>query len=329
MTRSLSILFAILALSPLTATAEWQTVGVFNNPISFRPGIPGWMVVTGVGTSDFTMGVGDLIDDGVNPPFVSPPNIFQFIGNTGPGILPTGAFNMGTLTMLNGNLATGAARSVELEISGFDCINEGPGCVPSGPKSGSALLNFELTGDPVGDPQADGTCVLTTGGEEVCAWTEELDTAVFAIVGAFGSLDIVEILPLSANGFVTVGRDQSANVTHLGVGVDIRPFSKKNKVNVRSRGILPVTIFGSESFDSLQVDTSSVRFGPNGAAPLPWLQITRDVNRDGFVDLTLLFRTQQIGIECDDISMVLSGATYEGLRVSGSDSVMPKGCRRR
>jgi hypothetical protein len=52
-----------------------------------------------------------------------------------------------------------------------------------------------------------------------------------------------------------------------------------------------------------------------------------DVNGDGNTDLLLHFKTQDMGIQCGDISASLTGKTLDGQAIQGSDSIITVGCK--
>jgi len=91
------------------------------------------------------------------------------------------------------------------------------------------------------------------------------------------------------------------------VFVDIKPGSCPNPVNVKSRGVLPVAILGTSGFDVTKIDPASIRLV--GVAPIrssledvstPFdSEVTScedctESGPDGYMDLTLKFRTQEI-----------------------------------
>jgi len=112
------------------------------------------------------------------------------------------------------------------------------------------------------------------------------------------------------------------------VVIDIKPGSPNNKINPKSRGVIPVAILSTDSFDATTVDPRSVTFGPNkvGKAHRHRRGHRRDVNRDGKPDLLFHFRTRKTGITCGDTSAFLQGQTVNGQPIEGSDSIRVK-CR--
>ena len=118
--------------------------------------------------------------------------------------------------------------------------------------------------------------------------------------------------------------------TDLEVGIDIRPRSASNLLNLRSRGRVPVALLGSEEFDVAGVDVATLAFGPEGAAP-----VDRrgggyaDRNRDGFLDLVRHFRVPETGIRAGDEMACLNGVTLDGIPFTGCDAIETLGVGRR
>jgi N-acetylneuraminic acid mutarotase len=127
------------------------------------------------------------------------------------------------------------------------------------------------------------------------------------------------------------------------VSIDIKPGDPTNTINLRSNGVIPVAILGSATFDPMTVDPSTVTFaGARVASRGRGVPMTgqSDVNNDGYPDLLLYFRTQDLtGLEpaqnpdtsaghrpalqptIQTVEAVLYGTTYSGQRIRGSDAV--------
>jgi hypothetical protein len=107
--------------------------------------------------------------------------------------------------------------------------------------------------------------------------------------------------------------------------IDIKPGSFPNSINPRSRGVVPVAILTTDFLDATAVDPVTVFFGPAGAASLRWA--LEDIDGDGDTDMILHFKTQETGIVCGDTSASLTGETFGGQAVTGSDSIKTAGCK--
>jgi hypothetical protein len=113
----------------------------------------------------------------------------------------------------------------------------------------------------------------------------------------------------------------------IAVKLDIKPHSFPNNINPKSRGVIPVAILTTDTFDATTVDSTTVRLGASGTEAAPVHAALKDVNTDGDTDLILHFRTQDTGIVCGDTSAFLTGETVSGQTIAGSDSIRPVGCK--
>ena len=77
----------------------------------------------------------------------------------------------------------------------------------------------------------------------------------------------------------------------------------------------------------LDVNQKTVRFGPSKAVPIKIKK--NDINRDGITDLVLTFKTKDMAISCEDTEATLTGETYDGMLIEGSDLLTVKKCRRK
>jgi hypothetical protein len=101
------------------------------------------------------------------------------------------------------------------------------------------------------------------------------------------------------------------------VPIDIKPSSCPNPLNVGEKGVLPIAILGTESFDVSIVDPATVRL--EGISPLRWsledvatpyepfigkqgAYDCNDTGQDGYIDLTLKFKAQEIVAAIGDVS---------------------------
>lgn len=110
------------------------------------------------------------------------------------------------------------------------------------------------------------------------------------------------------------------------VAIDVRPESEDNPVQVGSRGVLPVVLFGSVDLDVESVDPDTLGFGPL-AAPLAHRNgpHAMDHDGDGLLDWVMHFRIEDTGIGTDAVEACVVGETWDGMPVVGCDAVMPVG----
>ena len=133
------------------------------------------------------------------------------------------------------------------------------------------------------------------------------------------------------------------------VSVDIKPASWPNPLQLKSKGVLPVAICGTEEFDATTIDPETVQLTLEGlgigASPLRWsLEDVatpyladdyggHDLGADGYLDLTLKFQAQEVietlGLDaCNDgdvVTIILTGnlkAEYDGTAIVGQDYIV-------
>ena len=126
----------------------------------------------------------------------------------------------------------------------------------------------------------------------------------------------------------------------LTINLDIKPTSCPNPFNVKSKGVLPVAILGTEDFDVMMVDPSSVLL--EGVSPIRWsyedvaTPVGPDADTcecttlgpDGYLDLTLKFDHQAIAAALGPVVdgevriLTLSGMTYDSIPIEGQDCVI-------
>lgn len=124
------------------------------------------------------------------------------------------------------------------------------------------------------------------------------------------------------------------------VPVDIKPGSCPNPLNTKSKGVLPVAILGTEDFDIGMIDVTCIRL--IGVAPVrsAYEDVATPVapgadecectteGPDGYLDMTLKFKTQDIVAalgEIDDgdvVALTLTGETSDSFAIGGRDCVV-------
>lgn len=188
------------------------------------------------------------------------------------------------------------------------------------PAAGYAMTNFI---------QADMTYIPDTwGGYSIDI---EIDPSLEGQILQFGFVNWATAYQGSGIYYDNVNFD----VAPLSVGLDIRPEGCPNPIT-SSRGLLPVALLGAADFDVSLVDVDTLRL--EGLAPFlsayedvasPFtgdLCGCTDVGPDGFIDLALKFKTQDIlaAIESSGGSQVLTltGALLDGTRIEGQDCIV-------
>ena len=110
------------------------------------------------------------------------------------------------------------------------------------------------------------------------------------------------------------------------VDLDIKPGSDPNSINLGSRGLVPVAILSSATFDANTVDTTTVSLAGapvavrgKGRNPMAHLE---DVNDDGLPDLVCKVETENLDATQLQTGVAeIMGETYDGVVFRGADSV--------
>jgi probable HAF family extracellular repeat protein len=112
--------------------------------------------------------------------------------------------------------------------------------------------------------------------------------------------------------------------TGFWIGIDIKPGSDRNSINLGSKGSVPVAIFSTDTFDATTVDPTTVTLA-DAAVKLKGRGTPQasaeDVNGDGLLDLVVHVSTEALQLTEGDIEAVLEGETFDGVLIRGSDSV--------
>jgi hypothetical protein len=117
------------------------------------------------------------------------------------------------------------------------------------------------------------------------------------------------------------------DVSDIDVLIDIKPGSFPNGLNPRQRGVVPVAIMTTPTFDAATVDRTTIRFGKTGIEAAPLHIALEDWDHDGDLDMILQFEQLATGIQCGDTSAKLTAKTLGGTSIEGIDSVKTAGCK--
>ena len=153
---------------------------------------------------------------------------------------------------------------------------------------------------------------------------------------------------MEASVMIIPGPDPTPDVpTEVQVYVDIKPSSCPNPLNLKSGGVMPVAVLGTEDFDVTAIDVSTIQlnregFEEAGVVPIRWCYEDvatpyegteecgcHDLNGDGYMDLTLKFDKKEL-IDTlrlsdkvgDTIPLTVTGVLNEdGTAIEGEDCV--------
>lgn len=229
----------------------------------------------------------------------------------------------------------------------FDAVQHFPPGVP--PDTGPGAL-VQPVSIKVGDFNGDGHQDLVTGNRRPSD-EPPIDSGVSILLGrGDGTFEPAEEFA-TARGTATVtvadfnndGRPDLATANHetstvtvlindssaeTAVQIDIKPADARNRINPRSNASIRVAVLSRSDFDATEVDPATVRFGRTGTEAAPVHFALKDVDRDGNTDIVLLFKIRHTGIACRDTSASLSGKTFSGRTIRGSDFIQTVGCRK-
>ena len=159
----------------------------------------------------------------------------------------------------------------------------------------------------------------------------------------FAAIMIVSVLTVML--FPTLAEQTEAEIS---VDVDIKPGSCPNPLNLKSKGVLPVAVLGTDEFSVTTIDPYTINlnregFENVGVAPIRWsyedvatpftgeLCDCHDLKGDGYVDMTLKFDTQELvktlglsGEAGNRIPLTLTGKLKEEVgdfRIEGKDCI--------
>jgi hypothetical protein len=96
-------------------------------------------------------------------------------------------------------------------------------------------------------------------------------------------------------------------------------------IDLKRDKTIKVTILTGTDFDATQIDPATAHLGPADANPVHYQ--VKDVDHDGDADLILSFKTVDTGIAECDTEATLSGQTYSGELIQGTDTFTTAACQ--
>ena len=164
--------------------------------------------------------------------------------------------------------------------------------------------------------------------------------------GPYATLDGTTIIVDSTNGWtgkltwiyegnqysLNIGTSSDITVEIVGgsdtiaVDIDIKPGSYPNSINLGSKGVVPVAILSTSTFDANTVDPDTVELAGADVAVRgksnKLLAHEEDVNDDGLMDLVCQVETENLDPDqLQEGYAILTGSTYDGQAIEGSDEI--------
>lgn len=101
------------------------------------------------------------------------------------------------------------------------------------------------------------------------------------------------------------------------ISIDIMPGQAFTRMNPNANGKFPVALLSSPTFNAVNVDTSTLTFGRTGRETGMTQCTTRDVNRDGLLDLVCHVDNQKTGYNSMTVDAAVMGKTKAGRSFTG------------
>lgn len=145
------------------------------------------------------------------------------------------------------------------------------------------------------------------------------------LVGILGTTEVCVGFTASTGGFANDHDIRSWVFADIYVPIDIKPGSDPNCFNNNGKGVIPVAILGSASFDVTQIDVQTVKLASmeikSAGKNNELLAHIEDVNDDGFDDLVVQIQDENAVFPPGDSTATVTGSLIDGTLFQGSDTI--------
>jgi len=158
-----------------------------------------------------------------------------------------------------------------------------------------ATIDFDWDYKSIDDPDYDTAFYLLNGGQTFLSTNsgENGSESVPVFAGDVFGFRVNTMDDFAGPGVLEVSNFSVAPDASC-ADIDIKPNSDPNSINLNQKGLIPVAILGSDTYDVTDVDFSTLNF--EGAIPKHQAGHIEDVNGDNYPDLVAHFPTQDIGL---------------------------------
>ena len=190
-----------------------------------------------------------------------------------------------------------------------------------GPEDGSLSLSWTPVDDAAGSwvVSVNGVAVGKTSSDTLTVTLTDLDLSQDVLL----SVTAVDPEGLAGNpAHLLVQPPSGPSVEN--VDFDVIPPTVKSS----QKGVLPVAILSSPTFDATQVDLATIRVAPMGDSSRATSTESHgrvhieDVNKDGLADALLHYSVADLMLRIDDTEVVVEGMLIDGTRFTGRDSIV-------
>ena len=138
------------------------------------------------------------------------------------------------------------------------------------------------------------------------------------------NFDQVSAIATTANPSSSVFADPVTLQLGLDVEIDVKPGNDVSCINLESKGVIAVVVFGSEELDVTDIDQESLLLADSQARTRGnsgKIGSLEDVNEDGFLDLIVHFPTEDLELSPAVEEVTLTGMLSDGTPITGSDAI--------